>query len=522
MSKLSAFLNLYTSDSTVKTYKYALYNFFTFIYPDVKDTSQSQRVTVMDQLSDRYITEERDYEADIQGYLKNISPKPPKTVKLYLAAVKNFLIESEVELTQRFWRRLMRRFKGSEARIDDKVPSNEELKHILMHVPIQGQALFLTLVSSGMRIGEALQLTIDDINFQVKPIKVNIRGEITKSGDRRTTFISSEAGDALHEWLKVRDQYLITAAGRSHQHEKSITDPRLFPFEVATAYSMWKSALDKTGNGVRDKSTNRRKIHPHVLRKFFRSALPKVINRDYVEVLMGHKGYPTDEYRHITVEDLAENYQLGEHLLIIFGNGSDVGKLRAEVEEKSQQLQILVNGLTTENLSMKERLQGLTEQNTQLEKTIQSLKEHNEDQVSDIRAQMEAQIQQLQTQNEKFSQQIDDLLHRYADENMKLSDYIGDLINRNVKLEEQMKRMESRIVELVRSNNHESYERLKERLQRLYFLYLQSQIPKFNTATEAELRVLDAKLRETDSFYREVFDESIVQKFAEWRREDEN
>jgi len=59
------------------------------------------------------------------------------------------------------------------------------------------------LASSGMRIGEALQLELDDLNLNSYPAKIYIRGEYTKSGNPRIAFIFSEAKEAVEEWLKI-------------------------------------------------------------------------------------------------------------------------------------------------------------------------------------------------------------------------------------------------------------------------------------------------------------------------------
>jgi integrase len=475
----------------VRTYKHSIQQFLKFIYPNATETS--------DELSDRYIAEDRDYEADIQGFLNAISDKPPKTIRLYLAATKNFLIESGVELPQRFWKRLSRRIKGSTARTQDVVPTNEELKRILMHMPIHGRALFLTLSSSGMRIGEALKLTMQDVNLEKTPITINIRGETTKTGDRRTTFISREAGESIREWLKTRGKYLRGAAGRSHRYSKSETDPRLFPFEVATAYSMWNTALDRTGNGARDSSTNRRKLHPHVLRKFFRSTLPKVISLDVVEALMGHSGYLTDVYRRYQVKDLADFYLRGEHLLTIFGNGSDVGKLRAEVEEKNTQLQTLVNGLTTENMSMKERMQDLTKENQEFKRTIQSLKDGD--------------VKSIQQQTERFDQQIQAL----TQDKQTLEQQVVELSENNQVLNDKVDYLKTDMTEV--RENWDLGDKMIEKIQFIYFMFLEQQYS-LKAMSEEEYSAWHDQMREKDEFFREIVDRDLIRTFATWQREE--
>ena len=199
------YLKQYESANTVRSYEAALKGYFEMIYKE-RDG--------LDGLAERYFTEKRNYEEDIQNFLVEIKALAPKTVKLRLSAVRVFLLENGIELSQQFWRRLRGRIKGSRALTLDKVPSNIELRKIMMHLPIQGKALYLVLSSSGMRIDEALQLRVEDLDLDADPVQISIRGETTKTGNSRITFTSREALEAIQEWLKVRKRYLKPAATR--------------------------------------------------------------------------------------------------------------------------------------------------------------------------------------------------------------------------------------------------------------------------------------------------------------------
>jgi len=59
-----------------------------------------------------------------------------------------------------------------------------------------------------MRIGEVVQLKVSDIAFDREPVRIRVRGEYTKTGKRRITFMSPEAKDAVEEWLNYRSQYV--------------------------------------------------------------------------------------------------------------------------------------------------------------------------------------------------------------------------------------------------------------------------------------------------------------------------
>jgi len=325
----------------------------------------------LDETAEKYFSENRNHEKDIQNFKQSLNGSAPLTTKLKLSSIKTFFIEMEVELPLKFWRKMNRKVKGSRALTLDRIPTNAELKQLLLHMPIQGKALYLCLESSGMRIGEMLGSNIDDLNLDENPVRIGIRGEVTKSGNSRYAFFSREAHEALIEWLKVREDYLEAAIGKSHLYTKVSDDPRIFPFNSSTAYCLWRKALHKARLNDRDKSTDREKLHPHVLRKFFRTRLGGAgIPIDVVEALMGHEGYLTEAYRKYTIQDLAKFYLKGESALLVFTEAQEVTKLRKEVEEQNKTLQTLVNGLTSENLELKDRLSKTEVKLSQIEKLL--------------------------------------------------------------------------------------------------------------------------------------------------------
>jgi len=323
--KLEEFFETFESKGTITTYKWALREFFELVYGKGELGEQVEQ----------YFKEKRNYEKDVKNFFSHIKHRAPLTVSTELSAVRTFLMEQKVELSQLFWRRLRGRKKGMKvmrARTQDYVPETTELRRILFHMGAKGKALYLTLASSGMRIGEALKSQLDDVDLNHEPPKVNIRGEYTKTGSRRTAFISREAKEALEEWLKIRKQYLITASKRS-RYVKAVEDKRIFPYGSTTAHMMWTNACKKAGFDKRDKETNRFEVHPHVLRKFFRSKLAEVIPLDIVEALMGHEGYLTKVYRRHNEKDVAQYYIRGEKQLLIFAEtAEEVRRLREEID----------------------------------------------------------------------------------------------------------------------------------------------------------------------------------------------
>lgn len=322
------FLNEYTAKSTVKVYKTIIKKFLKTVY------GEGQLETV----ASDYFRQEHDYEEDVKRFFITIKDNPPKSIQQNLSIVKMFLLENKVEFDQAFWRGLRRRFKGTRAVTVDKVPSNEELRRILLHLPLHGKALFTTLSSSGMRIGETLQLKMSDVELDKDPAIINIKREYTKSGNGRIAFISNEAKEIIKEWLTVKGSYVATSVKKSTLHDKTKNNEYLFPFTDFTALEIWNRALDKVGLNQLDDATHRHVFHPHCLRKFFRTQLGAIIPVDIVEALMGHEGYLTEVYRKYSVQQLAEYYKKGEHVLAIFGT-QDITAIQHEVKTLETKVQ---------------------------------------------------------------------------------------------------------------------------------------------------------------------------------------
>lgn len=373
MNKVKNFLSNYENYGTRKNLRTAIKLYFQSIYEEAT-------LENLDEIAEKYFSTQRDYGEDIQNFVKSLNGMAPLTVKHKVSSIKTFLLENDVEIPQKFWKKINRRIKGSRALSLDRIPTNNEFKKLLLHMPIQGKALFFTLESSGMRIGEALESNIGDLYLNENPARIQLRGEVTKTGNPRHAFVSREAKEALEEWLKVRDDYLKSAVGKSHLYDKDAEDNRIFPFDPTSGYSMWKKALHKSGLNGKDKSTGREKIHPHTLRKFFRTRLGAAgIPIDVVEALMGHEGYLTEVYRRYTLEDLRKFYLQGESALLVFTEAQEVTKLRKEIREENERLQKLVINLSAENSFLKNDLDNTKKRVEKLEKVLPEVKSLREE-----------------------------------------------------------------------------------------------------------------------------------------------
>jgi integrase len=83
--------------------------------------------------------------------------------------VKEFLSAHDVDLKSQDLKRIRFKLPKGNARTIEKELDTEAIRSILQHMDARGGALVLVLASSGMRVGEALQVDLNDIDLNAKP-----------------------------------------------------------------------------------------------------------------------------------------------------------------------------------------------------------------------------------------------------------------------------------------------------------------------------------------------------------------
>jgi len=82
----------------------------------------------------------------------------------------------------------------------------EEIRKIIGEANFKKKGLYLTLLSSGMRVGEAVQLKKRHFDLTTKRTMIKIPADYTKTKQGRTVFISKEATTAIKPLLrKIED-----------------------------------------------------------------------------------------------------------------------------------------------------------------------------------------------------------------------------------------------------------------------------------------------------------------------------
>lgn len=344
MTKLDEFLSRYDAKGTVQSYRTNLKTFFTYV----------------NKTPDEYVSRKQDYENDLRHYWSWLRANMPSrcTRNSRINTIKTFLLVNNIELSQSFWKglRTSAKDKGSRPATLDFAPSQTQIKKILKHSDPLGRAITLMLCSSGMRIGELIQLIPDDLQLDNDPPRIDIRAETTKTQTSRYVFISYEARDALKTWLEPsqkggkseRQLWLESIQKRLKNiqcFKKDPNDPRIFPMSAVSVRRLWNDMLDKAGMAQRDHNTKVKyhQYHLHTLRKFFRTnLLPKIEGgTDVVEALLGHEAYQTIAYRRYNMEQMGAMYKEAMHAVMITEATPDMVELNDKIQEKDQQIQNL-------------------------------------------------------------------------------------------------------------------------------------------------------------------------------------
>jgi len=327
---------------------------------------------VIDKDIETYFKQKQPYEEHIRTYWKYLQGKAPKTRQVAISALKGFLKRFDKQGTKDLdiWDDIVARTKGNNDPISEEhVPDIDELKQILHYCDIRTKTTIMVALSSGMRISEVIQLLPGDINLNEEPTRINIRSEIAKNNKRRTTFITPEATEMLKEWLRVRESYieksLLSMNFKELQYLKGRVDNRIFPYHANRIRESFNRACDGAGftgktvmKGDFDLSTDykrehkhkreRRKLHYHNLRKFFRTYFG---NSDLAEHLMGHTGY-LSTYRQFNDKQLAKEYLKHMNNVTVFTRESkDVKEVRDQLKEKETRIRQLEEQIQTKNIA---------------------------------------------------------------------------------------------------------------------------------------------------------------------------
>lgn len=370
MLRIQDFIEELRTKATQSTYRGGIYSFFDWKYgrQRAERNATHEERERYEKLAEEYLSTATDIPADLRNFAASMRTIPPKTAQARMNAIRQFLIMNNIEISEKDRRRIRSRLPEGGPSTEEKELSPETLRCILMHADVRGRAFFLFLLATGMRIGEAVQVRLSDLDLTATPPAVQLKDVFTKTRKARITFLTKEAADALQEWLKVRESYLHSAAKRNSGlvtkgigNPKNKWDNRIFPFSRHVAESMWRNLLKNADIATRDETTQRHHYRIHQLRKMFRTHAAMRAPVDIVEALMGHSGYLTNAYRCYSKDQLAEAYKQIEPALTLAVPMSDHIVIREHVAKEMEGQKEIVSNLVIQNNQLQKELSDIKE-----------------------------------------------------------------------------------------------------------------------------------------------------------------
>jgi len=311
------------SEETIKTYRNCIKRFEKFCREKFGYSLKEITVRIKDSQHDVYeILRDFVVYLDKQGY-------KPRTVDLTINASKGLLRYAGIKIYSEDFKQVVRLPRKTKTQ---EIPLTKDiLIRLLRNVSPKLQTVILVAISSGMRIGELVQLTVSDFDFTSNPTRIRIRADTTKTRTQRESFLTTEATKALKDYL---ERFHKQAEGESNSHlvgkpvfgrtsmskGKLRDDNSLKYSKVLVSKVLLQKTLENAIKKIPDLSAKnengKNAIHFHAFRKFFRTTVGNVCGRDFAEAMIGHNFY-LDTYYQLPESKKRELYLLAEpHLTL--------------------------------------------------------------------------------------------------------------------------------------------------------------------------------------------------------------
>ena len=151
------------------------------------------------------------------------------------------------------------------------------------------------IMDTGMRLGETLSLTIDDIDLDRRVVL--IPSYITKSMKERYVFFSNTMCGILRRWLQFKDRYIDN-------------DVLIFPTTRGTKLGI--PHFERNFRIYKERAGLSQNVTPHSLRNnFAKRCLMSGMDIYTLSRILGHSSVTVTEkaYLDLTVTDIRKNYQ---------------------------------------------------------------------------------------------------------------------------------------------------------------------------------------------------------------------
>ena len=150
-------------------------------------------------------------------------------------------------------------FSKEKAQIKKTIPNADQLALFCSRLDYQVQMIFLILVTSGLRVGEVLELELDDIDFETNMIDVS-KIHQSKNKSSWLSFMTNQAMEFISNFIE------------------DITTDKIFSISYKSVQENFQKVSEETGI----------KINPHLLRTVFTEKCTKSgIEEKYIDAFCG-------------------------------------------------------------------------------------------------------------------------------------------------------------------------------------------------------------------------------------------
>jgi hypothetical protein len=270
------------------------------------------------------------------------------TISNYYKATKLFCEMNNIVIN---WKLISKGIPSGKKAANDRAPTIEEMQKVIEYPDRRIKPIVYVMISSGIRLG-----AWDYLKWKhVTPIKdkkdkndIIVAAKIlVYPGDQEEyfTFITSEAYDALEEWMNLRKAYGEEISGESWvmrdiwqiaNLEYSDRGKGIAKFPKKLQSVAIKRIIERAlwAQKLRKKLNDGERRHEwktvHGFRKFFKTRAEQVMKPANVEILMGHSIGISDSYYRPTEKELLEDYLKAVDLLTV---NYDKQKLREQIDE---------------------------------------------------------------------------------------------------------------------------------------------------------------------------------------------
>ena len=271
------------------------------------------------------------------------------TIRIRFSSIKGYLIHLGVKISTDEVKHTIKIPRVTRLR---EIPITKEMiVRLLRNSKPKLHVAILVAISTGLRLGELVNLRIIDVDFTTTPTTVYVRGNTTKTRQSRLTFLTTETSNALkdyliryHKWNEDQKDPLLL---EKHIFQAKIKPKKPEQFSVLGTQNTLAAdllVLIKSIPELAIKNENgRQAIHFHAFRKYFRTIVGNASGRDFAENLIGHSFY-MDTYYQLSDEKKREMYLQVEPLLTI-SDFTSVEKTLSTISKKYSGLEDKFNQL---------------------------------------------------------------------------------------------------------------------------------------------------------------------------------